>query len=248
MNHRLLISALILIMAVPLFAQPAKRAVPNDFASDFQTVPVMANTTGVGGAQFRSYVALLNPTSQAFVVEATLYDATGTPRNASIPLAAGELKTYTNFLLTVFNYTGGGAVTFRSASSLGANRFIISTEVRNGSYGTTVPAVEFAGSASRSFSAGVTVDSTSRTNIGCFNQSTATNTIKATVLDKTGQLTLGTVTLTLAPTAWGQTAISTVVSDGIIRFEPTENAVCYAAVVNNTTNDARYISAAEYTP
>ncbi len=248
MNRRIFLTALILIAAaMPGFSQ--QRAVPLDFASDFQTVPVMANTTGIGGAQFRSYVAILNPTSTAFSVEATLYDATGTPRNATISLAAGEQKTFTNFLLTVFNYTGGGAVTFRSPSTIGgSNRFIISTEVRNGQYGTTVPAIEFAGSNSRSFSAGVTVDSTSRTNIGCFNQSDAINVIAAKVLDKSGQMTLGTLSLTLGPKAWGQTAVSTIVSDGIIQFDPAENAVCYAAVVNNTINDARYISAVEYEP
>lgn len=248
MNRRIFLSALILTVAVALPALSQNRAVPLDFASDFQTVPVMANTTGVGGAKFESYVALLNPTSKPITVEATLFDAAGTKRNATITLAAGELKTYNNFLLTVFNYSGGGAVTFRSPSSLGSNRFILSTEVRNGQYGTTVPAIEFAGSNSRSFSAGVTVDSTYRTNVGCFNQSEFTNVVKATILDKTGQMTLGTTNLNLAPNAWGQIAISTIVSDGIIQFDPTENAVCYAAVVNNTTNDARYISAAEYKP
>lgn len=247
MNRRLFLVALMLIVAaVPAFSQPSRRAAQLEFASDFQTIPVVANTTGIGGVKFQSYVAILNPTSSAMSVQATLYDTAGTARNAMISLAAGELKTYTNFLDAVFQYSGGGAVVFRTTDA--SKRFIVSTEVRNGQFGTTVPALEFAGSSSRSFSAGITVDASSRTNIGCFNQADVANLVKATVLDKTGTMTLGTVNLNLPANAWNQTAVNTIVSDGIIRFEPSENAVCYAAVVNNTTSDARFISAVEYTP
>jgi hypothetical protein len=223
------------------------------FASDFQTVPVVANVPGIGGA-FQSYVALLNPTSSAFSVTATLYDATGTKRTALIPLAGGELKTYNNFLEAVFNgFSGGGAVTFSSPDTSGGtrnNRFIVNTEVRTAGtrYSTSIPVLEFAGSGSRSFAPGITVDSTSRTNIGCFDQSGAPNSVKATVLDSTGKQTIGTVTLNLAANGWGQTAVTSIVSNGNIQFDPTDSAVCYAVVVDNATNDGRFISAAEYKP
>lgn len=232
-----------LIAALPLFAQRPKSN--NTFASDQQTVPVMANVNGIGG-RFTSYVAIFNPTSSAYSVTASLYDGAGTKRDAMINLAAGELKTYTNFLADVFQYTGGGAVTFRSPSS--ANRFIVNSEVRSGGYSTPVPSLEFAGSNSRAFSAGVTVDSSSRTNIGCFNQSPDTNTVTATVFDRTGTQTIGTVSMTLPPHAWGQTAIPQIVSDGFVRFTPSEAAVCYAVVVAYTTNDGRFIPATEYQP
>ena len=233
-----------LMITLPLFAQ--RPQTNNTFASDQQTVPVMANVTGIGGARFTSYVALFNPTSSAYSVTVSLYDADGTKRDAMISLAAGELKTYTNFLQDVFQYTGGGAVTFRSPSS--NNRFIVSSEVRTGGYSTPVPSLDFAGSNSRSFSAGVSVDSTWRTNIGCFNQSSVANTVTATVFDKSGTQTLGTVTLNLAPNAWGQTAVPQIVSDGFVRFTPGEAAVCYSVVVSNTTNDGRFIPATEYQP
>jgi hypothetical protein len=234
---------LIALIALPVLAQRPKT---NDtFASDQQTVPVMANVTGIGG-KFISYVALLNPTSSAYPVTASLYDANGTKREAVINLAAGELKTYANFLDTVFQYTGGGAVIFRSASP--ANRFIVNSEVRSGGYSTPVPALEFAGSNSRSYSAGVTVDTSSRTNIGCFNQSGVANTVVTRVFDSTGTQTIGSVTMTLPPNAWGQTAVPQIVSDGFVRFEPAEAAVCYAVVVAYTTNDGRFIPATEYQP
>jgi hypothetical protein len=235
---------LIALIALPLVAQRPKS--DNSFASDQQTVPVMANVTGIGNARFVSYVAILNPTSSAYAITTSLYDANGTKRDATINLAAGELKTYANFLQDVFQYSGGGAVTFRSPSS--ANRFIVSSEVRTGGYSTPVPSLEFAGSSSRAFSAGVSVDSTWRTNIGCFNQSASANTVTANVYDRSGTQLVGTVTLPLAANAWGQTAVPHVVSDGFVRFEPNEAAVCYAVVVSNTTNDGRFISATEYQP
>jgi len=248
----LMLLTLAVVTATSAFAQ-SKRTHELSFASDFQTIPVVANTPG-NGATFQSYVALLNPTSTAYSVTATLYDNAGTKRTAQISLAAGELKTFANFLDSVFNgFSGGGAVTFSSPDTAGGtrnNRFIVSTEVRTAGarYGTTVPVLEFAGSSSRSFAPGITVDSNTRTNIGCFDQSGAANSVKATILDNTGKLTIGTVTLNLAANGWGQTAVTSIVSGGNVQFDPTGSAVCYAVVVDNATNDGRFISAAEYQP
>jgi hypothetical protein len=247
--------ALAVAITMPAIAQTARRTTALNFASDNQTVPVMANTTGVNGATFQTYVALLNPTSSAFSLSATLYDAAGVKHDAQISLAAGELKTYPNFLDAVFHYSGGGAVTFRSPESTGGthnNRFVVTAEVwtttAGGRYGTPISVLEFAGSASRSFSGGITVDSNSRTNVGCFNQSDAANRVKVTVLDATGKLVLGSVDLNLAANGWSQTALSTIVSSGSVQFDPSDSAVCYAVVVDNRTNDGRFVSAAEYTP
>lgn len=247
----LMVLTMAALISTSAFAQQHVRSLA--FASDFQTVPVVANVAGIGGA-FQSYVAIFNPTSSAFSVTATLYDANGTKRTALIPLAAGELKTYTNFLDAVFNgFIGGGAVTFSSPDTSGGtrnNRFIVNTEVRTAGtrYSTPIPVLEFAGSGSRSFAPGITVDSNTRTNIGCFDQSGAANSVKATILDNTGKQTIGTVTLNLAANGWGQTAVNSIVSNGNVQFDPTDSAVCYAVVVDNATNDGRFISAAEYKP
>lgn len=241
------------VLAVPAFAQTREHVRANQsFASDFQTVPVMANTAGIG-TSFQTYVALLNPTSSSFTVTATLYDNNGTGHTAMITLAAGEVKTYPNFLDAVFQYSGGGAVTFQSPQTTGGthnNRFIVNAEIRTSSArtGTTLPVLEFAGSSSRSFSPGVTVDTNTRTNIGCFDQSGAANNVKATILDNTGTQSIGTVNLSLAANAWSQTAVNSIVSGGYVQFDPSGSAVCYAVVVDNTTNSGRIVPAAEYTP
>lgn len=244
-----------LLFAVPLFAQSARRGTTMDsFASDFHTVPVMGNVTGVGGAHFQTRVSLLNPTASTFLVQATLYDTTGTAHNAVLNLAPGEVKTFQNFVGDVFSgFSGGGAVTLQAADTAGGthnNRFIVDAEsyTTGTHYGTVIPVLEFPGSSSRSFAPGVTVDANTRTNIGCFNESSSTNTVKATVHDATGQTTVGTVTLTLPANAWGQTAVTSTVSDGSIQFDPSDAAVCYAVVLQNSTNDAHFIMASEYTP
>lgn len=237
--------ALLLIAATPLFAQ--RTGALNTFASDFQTVPVMGNVAGAG-ATFQTFVAIMNPTAAAFPVEVTLYDNDGTRRTATIQLAAGELKTYANFLDQVFdNYVGGGAVTFRSSDP--TRRFIVNAEVwtSGARYGTSIPSLEFAGSASPSFAAGISVDAASRTNIGCFNQSEAVNNVRATVFSASGAMA-GTVDLQLGPNAWAQTGVNSTVTNGYVQFEPQEAAVCYAVVVTNATNDGRFVMSTEYRP
>lgn len=236
----------VVVAAAPASAQTMRPVALNSFASDFQTIPVMGNTPGVG-ATFQTYVALLNPTPSSFAVQVSLYDNFGTKRDASITLAAGELKTYENFLDEVFHYIGGGAVTFRSPGP--DSRFIITVEVRTSGtrFSTSIPALEFAGSSSRSFAAGISINSNTRTNIGCFNQSSAPNNVTATVYDSAKQV-VGTVSLNLPANAWGQAGVPSIVSNGYVQFEPTEAAVCYAVVVDNSTADGRFISAAEYRP
>ena len=253
--RKTLIAFAVLLFAAPLFAQNTRRGTTMDsFASDFHTIPVAGNVAGVGGARFQTRVTLLNPTSSAIQVQATLYDTTGTAHTAVLNLLPGQVTTFQNFVGDVFNnYTGGGAVTLEAAQTAGGthnNRFIVDAEsyTTGTRYGTVIPVLEFPGSSSRSFAPGITVDSNTRTNIGCFNQGTTTNTITATIHDATGATTAGTVTLTLPPNAWGQVPVTSAVSDGSVQFDPTDNAVCYAVVLQNATNDAHFVMATEYQP
>jgi hypothetical protein len=251
MKRLSIVIALAMLLALPALSQTTPRA--EAFASDFQMIPVMGNLPGAGGSVFQTYVALLNPTSSSFSVTVTLYDPAGAKRDAVITLGAGELKTYENFLDAVFHYTGGGAVTFRAADSAGGthnNRFIVSAEVRTSGtrYSTPVPTVDFAPSSSRSYAAGISVNTATRTNIGCFNQADVANTVVADVYDGTGTQKIGTVTLNLAASAWGQAAVGDVVTNGYVRFKPAEAAACYAVVVDNATSDGRLIPAVEFEP
>jgi hypothetical protein len=240
------------VVATPAFSQTRPEQSVS-FASDSLTVPVMINASGFAGATFATYAALMNPTSKAFPVTVTLFSA-GTKTQRTITLAAGELKQYQNFLDTVFAFSGLGTVRFQSGVEVGGstdNLFILSAEIYTTAsgvrYGTSLPTLEFPGTDSRSFSVGITVDASNRANVGCFNESTVANTVNATVFDGTGaQVT--TLQLHLGPNALVQLAVNAAVSGGYVRFDPSAPASCYAVVANNTTNDARFIPAVEFTP
>jgi len=61
-----LLTLTLFALALPMLAQ-SRRAGGQNFASDFQTLPVAANVPGVGST-FQSYVSVYNPTSSAFTV------------------------------------------------------------------------------------------------------------------------------------------------------------------------------------
>ena len=249
-----LMIVLLAVVATPAFSQTKADPLGVSFASDSLTVPVMINASGLAGATFATYAALMNPTSKSFPVQVTLYDSAGTKTQRTITLGPGELKSYANFLDTVFAFSGAGTVRFQSGIEVGGspdNLFILSAEIyTTGSgvrYGTSLPTLEFPGTDSRSFSVGITVDANNRTNVGCFNESGVANTVNATVFDGTGQQ-VTTVQLQLGGNAWGQRAVNAAVSGGYVRFDPSRPASCYAVVANNVTNDGRFIPAVEYTP
>jgi len=241
------------VVATPAFSG-TKPEVGVSFASDSLTVPVMINASGAAGATFATYAALMNPTLKAFPVTVTLYDNGGNKTQKTITLAAGELKQYQNFLNDVFAYSGLGTVRFQSGAEVGGstdNLFILSAEIYTTAsgvrFGTSLPTLEFPGTDSRSFSVGVTVDASNRTNVGCFNEAKVANTVTAAVFDGTGaQVT--TLQLQLGPNTLGQSAVNAAVSGGYVRFTPSRPASCYAVVANNTTNDARFVPAVEYAP
>lgn len=222
-----------------------------EIASTTQTVPAMANAGGLSGATFQTFVALMNPTTLSYTIRVTLYDAAGVSYAANIAMAPGEQKTYQNFLDAVFHFSGAGSVVFQSGLEVGGsldNLFIVSAEVYTaggaGRFGTTVPALSASGSASRSVSVGILVDGGNRTNVGCYNDSAKPNHVDAQVLDGSGHL-VTTVRFDLAAHAWNQQAVPSPVNGGYVSFQPVQPAVCYAVVVNNTTNDGRLIPAAE---
>src|SRR5207249_3679451 len=199
------------VVATPAFSQ-TRPELGVSFASDSLTVPVMINAGGLG-TTFATYAALMNPTSKSFPVQVTLFDSAGTKTQRTITLSAGELKSYQNFLDTVFAYSGLGTVRFQSGVEVGGssdNLFILSAEIYTTAsgvrYGTSLPTLEFPGTDSRSFSVGITVDASNRANVGCFNESKAVNTVNATVFDGTGaQVT--TLQLQLGPNTLGQRAV-----------------------------------------
>jgi len=248
----LVFAALLPGVAVARDTDSSRKAI--QVASTSVVVPSVANVTGLTGSVFRSRIALFNPTAFSYPIQATFYDIAGNMSKVNITMAAGQMRVYDNFLSDVFSTTGAGSVRFESRLITGGSpnfQFVVNAEVwtvvSSGRYGTSVAALTGGASTSDAFSAGVRVDSDSRSNVGCFNGSGSTNVVVTDVFDGSNNL-VTTVTLSVPPNAWAQAAIPASLSRGYVRFRPSQPAYCYAVVVNNTTNDGHFILASEFTP
>jgi hypothetical protein len=253
----LLAVSLSLLLATTVLA--AERNLPRNALSAFPTVviPVMANNPGViPGTLFKTKVAIINPTQLAYPIQVTLYNANGQAGQATINMTAKQIRNYDNFLEQIFAYSGAGSVVFNSGAGVpggsALNDFIVSAEVftdsPSGKYKTVVTSgalLDAISNLSEAYSLGITVDGNTRTNVGAYNDSDSANVIEADVYDASGSL-LNTVALTLGPRGWGQTAVSTNVTNGFIRWRAANLAYCYAVVVDNRSNDGTFVPAAEY--
>ena len=234
---------------------PPKSNIAN--ASPFITIPVMTNAPGALGGVFKTKVVLFNPTIFSFPVEISFYGTNGFLTKTAITLTAGQIRNYENFLADVFSLVGAGTVSFDSLSLSGGNsnlRFLVSAEVymdsEKGRFKTVVstgPPLDSVSPTVAAYSTGITVDADTRTNIGCFNTSINTNVIIAEVYDSSNR-PVTTVSLTVGGGSWTQVPLPNTVSGGYIRWRPTNEAYCYAVVVNNTSNDGTFVPAANYVP
>src|SRR5262245_19711853 len=242
-----------------LHAIAADRNLPHNALSAFPTVviPVMTNNSGIiPGTFFKTKIAIINPTKLAYPIQVTLYDGNGQAGQVTINMLPGQVRNYDNFLEQVFAYSGAGSVVFNSGAGVpggsALNDFIVSAEVftdsPSGKYKTVVTSgalLDAISNLSEAYSLGITVDGNTRTNVGAYNDSDSTNVIEADIYDASGSL-LNTVALTLGPRGWGQTAVSTNVTNGFIRWRAGNLAYCYAVVVDNRSNDGTFVPAAEY--
>lgn len=248
----LLVLALASTQAFSRDLGPSRNAL--EFTSTYAVVPVMANLQGVTGSFFKTRVALMNPTAATYPIEVSLFGASGFVSKTTIIMAAGQMRSYDNFLEAVFSFTGAGTVKFESQRIAGGSsdfQFLVNSEVwttsANGRYGTSVPTSLSEPSNSDAYSAGIKIDANTRSNIGCFNDSSLSSVVEAAVFDSSNNL-VTTIMLTLDPNSWKQVPIPNTVPSGYVRFRPSQPAFCYAVVVDNTTNDGNFIQAAEFVP
>jgi len=228
-------------------------------ADSYHLVPVMANNPGQFGAFFKTRVSILNPTDFSYPVYVNLYDQGGKVGTRTISILAHESKNYDNFLQEVFGYSGAGTVEldswFDPPDGLPDYQFLVSAEIYtdgpNGQYKTVVasgPPADNIGSSYPAYSPGITVNASSRTNIGCFNDSGSTaQTILARLYSSAGA-PIRTYSLNLPANGWSQIGISDPVTGGYIVWQPQTSCYCYAVVVDNKSNDGTFINATKYVP
>ena len=227
-------------------------------ADPYHLVPVMANNPGQFGAYFKTRVNILNPTSFAYPIYVNLYGTGGKVGTKTISILPHEAKNYENFLQEVFNYSGAGSVEFDSwFDAPGGSpdyQFLVSAEVytdsANGQYKTVVTTggpVDDIGPSREAYSPGISVNASARSNVGCFNDSTSSQTIQAHLYSASGNL-IHTYSMNFPGNGWSQIGISDTVSGGYIRWQPLASCYCYAVVVDNTSNDGTFINATKYVP
>lgn len=252
---KLVIACLVALLGLttPARAESAKEVpTPDTHRLGFPTVaplamiPTLANTPGRFGAFFKTKVVIQNHTDNDFDIRAVLYGPNGRVGRRTIAMKANSFNVYENFLDEVFSYRGAGAVSLLAEEQ--EHEFAVTAEVYtesdSGRYSTTVlnglmPLLE-PSSKGEHFSAGVTVDSNTRVNIGVFNLLAADATVRAHVYDGSNNR-VQTIRFDVAGETWQQKSLSAPVKNGHIRWESESEgeALPYLWVisVDNRSND-----------
>ena len=208
-------------------------------------LPTSANVSGQFGAYYKTKVSIFNAVNATYQIRAGLSDTTGEIAHAFITVHPGETVTSGNFLADVFGYYGGGAIDLDSGNT--SLRFVVNSQVYvdtvNGRYTTAVQFADDLGAITPSrpgYVVGVSVNSARRTNVGCASNSGNPQTISFQAFDASNFAVGNPVTFTLAPFGWSQYSYAGSLTNGGIYVTASQNAVCYAVEVDNTSNDGTY--------
>ena len=98
------------------------------------------------------------------------------------------------------------------------------------------------------YNAGITVNASQRTNIGCYNPWVDVDvSVLALVYSSDGRL-VQTITFDLPPESWKQLPVGATVTNGFVRWSSTLPVYQYAVEVDNLSNDGSLNLAIEYAP
>ena len=201
-------------------------------------IPTMANSPGRFGAYYRTKVILRNFDSDLDLT-IRLYGPGGPVAWRHRPIKANYYRTWNNFLEEIFDYQGTGAVEFS-----GTAPFTVSAEVYTTSSGGKYTTVVHNGPAPltpyslRAESVGVvTVDGSTRTNAGVFNNSNQSQTVTARVYYTNSDDPDQTITFSLPPKGWAQKSVSARGETGYILWRIPREAYLWVVSVDNQSND-----------
>ena len=201
-------------------------------------IPTMANSPGRFGAYYRTKVILSNFDSDLDLT-IRLYGPGGPVAWSHRSIKANYYSTWNNFLEEVFDYQGTGAVEFS-----GTAPFTVSAEVYTTSSGGKYTTVVHNGPAPLTpYSLGaasvgvVTVDGSTRTNAGVFNNSNQSQTVTARVYYTASDDPDQTITFSLPPKGWAQKSVSARGERGYILWRIPREAYLWVVSVDNQSND-----------
>lgn len=200
-------------------------------------IPTMANSPGRFGAYYRTKVILTNYDADLDLA-VSLYGPNGLVDRRTYSIDARHYRVWGNFLSDFFDYRGAGAVEFS-----GNAPFVVSAEVYttspSGTYTTVVhngpsPLTPYL-SGAESVGA-ITVDDSTRINVGVFNNANRSQSVTARVYYG-GEDPVQTITFDMAPKGWAQKSVSARGSGGYIFWRVPQEAYLWVVSVDNRSND-----------
>ena len=250
-----LVTCLILTLASPLVAL--------DLVSSEQYFPVVSRTDGLAGTRWFTSVQIANPQTEALTITARLSSA-GTFLTETVTIAAGENRSWTDFLGEVFEFEGNGALFLEADAAsnpdlsserraFAASMRIFTEGVDGGSFGQGVPSLDpvsgFLGDWTAYFPAvslwGQPGVEGFRTNVGFWNIGTDDAPMRLRILNSSGvQVWQQLVTahrhepFVMSLPRDLQIEIATLVVDTLGEWL---DCAVFISVVDNTTGDASYL-------
>ena len=222
--------------ATTLYSDPGGGGTSPDMTQ--WVIPTMANSPGRFGAYYRTKVILLNFDSDLDLT-IRLYGPSGLVAQRNRSIEPNYYWTWNNFLEEIFDYRGAGAVEFS-----GNAPFTVSAEVytmsSQGKYTTVVhngPAPLTPYSLGAASVGVVTVDGSTRTNAGVFNNSNQSQTVTARVYYTNSDDPDQTIAFSLPPKGWAQKSVSARGERGYILWRIPREAYLWVVSVDNQSND-----------
>jgi hypothetical protein len=208
-------------------------------------LPTSANVHGNFGAFFKTKVSIFNAVNATYDIRVGLSVSSGEIDHRFITLGPGQTRTFDNILDDLFGYTGGAAIDLDSGNT--SFRFVVNAQVYvdtvNGRYTTAFQFADDLGDITPSrpgYVVGISVNSQRRTNVGCASNSAFPQMITFQGFDANNFAVGSQLTFTLAGFGWAQYAANFTLTNGGIYITASDNAVCFAVEVDNTSNDGTY--------
>ena len=203
-------------------------------------IPTTANVPGRFGGIFKTNLTLANLSEEDIEVTARLYGTRGLVKEESISLEAVTYYSWNNFLGSLFEYRGAGAVEFTAEEPFQVASVEVFIDTSSGRNTTVVlnqptPPLLYTGSA---ISFGVSVNDDKRTNIGVFNSSSQRQTVTARVHSgERGADPVQVIRFNLPARGYSQKSVSARVENGFISWSIPQDAYLYVVSVDNSSND-----------
>ena len=213
---------------------------PTPLTSRHWIIPTTANVPGRFGGTFKTNLTLANLSEEDIEVTAKLYGTRGLVKQKAISLEAGTYYPWNDFLGSLFEYRGAGAVEFTAEKPFQVASVEVYIDSSSGRNTTVVvnqptPPLLYRGSA---ISFGVNVDDDRRTNIGVFNSSSRSQAVTARVHSgERGADPVQIIRFDLPAKGYSQKSVSARVENGFISWQIPGEAYLYVVSVDNSSND-----------